>query len=356
MDLERALHLNNTFIIENQQFIVDRLKEAVGSSSALLTEMGLYIHTLPCGVACLILTFIPELGTVVSNRAIPIILHRQRTVQPRRVSWPLCRGHVSHQNLRIQCVGVLRDGVCVKGATLMEINAFSFGVAVLFEVQPATAVLTYQVPAAYYGNWYGYTLLKYMGKVALNYHGAPDPLRGGRGEMAMAVVAWLHGLRRTSDAVPYLHCARSFFTLKEHCRRSCGPQPRSDGGNAIPRKDTRQDRRRYSTYPCVGCFLRVPTHTAYGGPWANSSLSDGRAHAWTRTRLDRSRDHAHGRSPERHFGATDQAVGESRERAVSQAATRHTSCKGTVPSNGREQTQELHFLEVSPLRRCTFEP
>ena len=44
MDLERALHLNNTFITENQQFILGRLKEAVGSSSTLLTEMGLYIH------------------------------------------------------------------------------------------------------------------------------------------------------------------------------------------------------------------------------------------------------------------------------------------------------------------------
>ena len=37
--------------------------------------------------------------------------------------------------------------------------------------------------------------------------------------------------------------------------------------------------------PCVGCLLRVPTHTLYGGPWANPSLSDGRARAWTRTRL-----------------------------------------------------------------------
>ena len=35
----------------------------------------------------------------------------------------------------------------------------------------------------------------------------------------------------------------------------------------------------------VGRLSRVPTHTVYGGPWANPSLSDGRAHAWTRTRL-----------------------------------------------------------------------
>lgn len=43
MDLERAVHLNNTFFIENQEFIVDSLKEAVGSSSTLLTEVGLYV-------------------------------------------------------------------------------------------------------------------------------------------------------------------------------------------------------------------------------------------------------------------------------------------------------------------------
>jgi len=37
------VHLNNTFFIENQEFIVDSLKEAVGSSSTLLTEVGLYV-------------------------------------------------------------------------------------------------------------------------------------------------------------------------------------------------------------------------------------------------------------------------------------------------------------------------
>ena len=44
MGLEKTLHLNNTSFIENQQFVVDRLKEAFGSSSTLLTEMGLVIH------------------------------------------------------------------------------------------------------------------------------------------------------------------------------------------------------------------------------------------------------------------------------------------------------------------------
>ena len=44
MDLERTFHLDNTFIIEDQQFIIDSLKEAVGSSSTLPTEMCLYIH------------------------------------------------------------------------------------------------------------------------------------------------------------------------------------------------------------------------------------------------------------------------------------------------------------------------
>ena len=52
--------------------------------------------------------------------------------------------------------------------------------------------------------------------------------------------------------------------------------------------------------------------------------------------------------PERHFSATDHVSEKTAERAVSQAATRHMCCKGTVPSNGREQTRELHFLEVSP--------
>ena len=244
MDLERGLHLNNTFSIENQQFIVDRLKEAVGSSSALLTEMGLYIHytttwrRLPH----------PDLHSRAwhrcLHRAITIILHRQRTVQPRRVSWPRCRGHVSHQNLRVQCVGVLRDGVCVKGATLMEINAFSFWVAVLFEVHPATAVLTYQVPAAYYGNWYGYTLLKYMRKVALTYHSAPHPRRGGRGEMAMAVVAWLHvygvhqmlSLVFTAHEVFYFKGASSTelpATTEERWRRRHSSQGHKAGPSAI---------------------------------------------------------------------------------------------------------------------------
>ena len=104
-------------------------------------------------------------------------------------------------------------------------------------------------------------------------------------------------LRRTSDAVPFLDSARSFYfkgasttelpaTTEGGWRRRHSSQGHKAGPSAT-----------LHTYPCVGCLLRVPTHTVYGGPWASSSLFDSRAHAWTRARLEGSRDHTHGHSP-----------------------------------------------------------
>jgi len=43
LDFEGALHMNTTFLAENQAYIAGQLKEAVGSSSTLLVEVGLYI-------------------------------------------------------------------------------------------------------------------------------------------------------------------------------------------------------------------------------------------------------------------------------------------------------------------------
>ena len=66
--------------------------------------------------------------------------------------------------------------------------------------------------------------------------------------MAVASLARLAILRRTSDAVP--------CSLYSHSLRSCRPQPRGSDGDVTPRQDTRQDRRLsfllpFTTYCCI---------------------------------------------------------------------------------------------------------
>ena len=66
-------------------------------------------------------------------------------------------------------------------------------------------------------------------------------------------------LRLTSDAVPFSCQCTNCFNFSKHCRRSCRPESRGSGGDAISRKDTRPDRRQRSTQvlPCAGCLLHI---------------------------------------------------------------------------------------------------
>ena len=92
------------------------------------------------------------------------------------------------------------------------------------------------VPARYCGGcWYG-IFLEYV--LMLSSPLGKGPLVPGSRGMAMAVaipsIAGTRASRSTPDTVPWYLCS--------HRQWSCRPQLRESGGDATPRKDTRQDR------------------------------------------------------------------------------------------------------------------
>ena len=119
----------------------------------------------------------------------------------------------------------------------------------------------------------------------------PGPSRG-RGEMAMAVasLARLPILRRTSDAVP--------CSLYSHSQRSCRPQPRGSDGDAAPRKDTRQDRRLSFLLPSTTYCCRVALRSLSVGELTGGRTSGIGVNAGTRVLV-------HGRN----WWATDPSTG-----------------------------------------------
>ena len=119
----------------------------------------------------------------------------------------------------------------------------------------------------------------------------PGPSRG-RGEMAMAVasLARLPILRRTSDAVP--------CSLYSHSLWSCRPQPRGSDGDAAPRKDTRQDRRLSFLLPSTTYCCRVALRSLSVGELTGGRTSGIGVNAGTRVLV-------HGRN----WWATDPSTG-----------------------------------------------
>ena len=84
--------------------------------------------------------------------------------------------------------------------------------------------------------------------------GGEGKRRDGHGTRLLVgfALAWPHVVCRVAQ------CPNCLI-LNGHCRRSCRPQPRGSGGDATPRKDTRQDRGQCSTQvlPDVGCRITL---------------------------------------------------------------------------------------------------
>ena len=119
----------------------------------------------------------------------------------------------------------------------------------------------------------------------------PWSLPGPR-ELAMAVasLARLPILRRTSDAVP--------CSLYSHSQRSCRPQPRGSDGDAAPRKDIRQDRRLSFLLPSTTYCCRVALRSLSVGELTGGRTSGIGVTAGTRVLV-------HGRN----WWATDPSTG-----------------------------------------------